>query len=277
MSPDGPPASEQKFSALLSLLKESGSALLAFSGGVDSSFLLKAMQLSGMKVLAVTALSDTMPADDYDSAVAFAKAEGVEHIVIRSSELDNEEFTRNAPDRCFHCKDGLFGRLTAIARERGFMHVFDGSNADDLSDYRPGRKAAAAHQVRSPLAESGFSKAEIRERSRELGLATWDRPSSPCLSSRFPYGQRITIAALKRVEAAESFIKTFGIHEVRVRDHGETARIEVGEEDFRTFLDPGTRRLVAEKLRSLGYSFISVDLEGYRTGSMNRVLDQRKN
>ena len=277
MNRDGTAELGLKFASLLSFLREAECALLAFSGGVDSTFLLKAMKVAGMKILAVTSVSDTMPEKDCYSAVAFAKDEGIEHITIRTDELSKEEFARNAPDRCFYCKDELFRRLRQIAEERNLRYVFDGSNSDDLADYRPGRRAAELHRVRSPLAECGFSKDEIRTKSRELGLVTWSRPSSPCLSSRFPYGQRITTVLLKRVEAAEEFLKTFGVHEVRVRDHGDTARIEVGEGDMQVMLNPGTRRLVTEKFKSLGYKFISLDLEGYKSGSLNRVLVALKN
>lgn len=262
----------RKFSDLLSFLRKSKSAVLAFSGGVDSSFLLKAMDMSGMRLLAVTAVSKTIPGKDALRAEAFARSAGVEHLVIRTEELRNEAFAGNPPDRCFHCKDELFRKLRVIAEEGGYGSIFDGSNADDLLDYRPGRKAAALHGVMSPLAECGFSKKEIRRMSRELGLSSWDQPSSPCLSSRFPYGRRITPEALARVEAAEAFITTFGPRDLRVRDHGDVARIEVNEEDIDILTRPENRRLITGKLRSLGYEFISLDLSGYRSGSMNRVL-----
>ena len=277
MNCDGTAELGLKFSSLLSYLKEAEGALLAFSGGVDSTFLLKTMKVAGIKILAVTSVSDTMPEKDRYSAVAFARDEGIAHITISTDELSKEEFARNAPDRCFYCKDELFRKLRQIAEEQSLRYVFDGSNSDDLADYRPGRRAAELHGVRSPLAECGFSKDEIRAKSRQLGLATWSLPSSPCLSSRFPYGQRITTALLKRVAAAEEFLKTFGVHEVRVRDHGDTARIEVGEGDMQVMLNPGTRRLVTEKFKSLGYKFISLDLEGYKSGSLNRVLVALKN
>jgi uncharacterized protein len=196
----------------------------------------------------------------------------VEHLVIRTEELSNVAYTDNPPDRCFFCKEELFGRMKPIMEEKAYRYIFDGSNADDLSDYRPGRRAAARHGVRSPLEECGFSKKEIREMSRELGIDGWDRPSSPCLSSRFPYGRRITPEALRRVEKAEDFLRTLGIREMRVRDYGDTARIEVDEDGMPLLLAPEKRRLVTEALKSFGYVFVSVDLEGYRTGSMNRPL-----
>jgi uncharacterized protein len=267
---------EKKFSGMITMLQAVGEAVLAFSGGVDSSFLLKAMKIAGMRAAAVTAFSETMPQRELERAVAFAEETGIEHIVIRTEELSNEAFVSNSPDRCFFCKDALFRKLKAVAAEKHMGTIFDGSNADDTLDYRPGRRAAELHGVRSPLAECDFSKEEIRALSRQLGLRTWDRPSSPCLSSRFPYGQRITPEALKRVEKAEDFLRGLGVREVRVRHHGDTARIEVPEGDMHLLLDPSNRRRTAEALRSLGYRFISLDLEGYRTGSMNRVLEGRE-
>jgi uncharacterized protein len=263
---------EKKFSDMLAMLQTIDEAVLAFSGGVDSSFLLKAMKIAGMRVTAVTAFSATMPRRERERAVAFARDTGVDHIIIETEELSDEAFVSNSPERCFFCKDALFKKLKAIAAERHISTIIDGSNADDAGDYRPGRRAAELHGVRSPLAECDFSKEEIRAMSRKLGLQTWDQPSSPCLSSRFPYGRRITPEALRRVESAEEYLRGLGLREVRVRDHGDTARIEVPDEDMRLLLDPSIRRCIAETLRSLGYQFVSLDLEGYRTGSMNRVL-----
>jgi uncharacterized protein len=268
----GPVAS--KFNDLLSALRKAESAVLAYSGGVDSSFLLKAMKLSGIRFLAVTAFSETMPEKDLDNAVSFAKEISVEHLVIHTDELSNESFVSNPPDRCFFCKEGLFKKLRKIAKENNYEHVFDGTNTDDLSDYRPGLKAAALYGVRSPLAESGFSKVDIRSMSRELGLSTWDHPSSPCLSSRFPYGRRITITGLRQVEKAEEYLKELGLREVRVRNHGELARIEVNEKNINTLLEPENRRKITEALKSMGFSFVALDLEGYISGSMNRSLKE---
>ncbi|MBS1115171.1 MAG: ExsB family protein [Nitrospirae bacterium] len=262
----------RKFDDLLSFLRLAESAVLAYSGGVDSSFLLKAMAVSGIRFLAVTAFSETMPEKDYNHALSFTKETGAEHLVIHTDELSNESFVSNPPDRCFFCKEELFRKLREIAAERSCEHLFDGTNIDDLSDYRPGLKAAALYGVRSPLAESGFAKEDIRRMSRELGLSTWDRPSSPCLSSRFPYGRRITISGLRQVEQAEEFLREFGLQEVRVRNHGDIARIEVGEKDMQVLLAADNRRKIAEALKALGFSFVSLDLEGHISGSMNRTL-----
>ena len=262
----------RKFDDLLSFLRLAESAVLAYSGGVDSSFLLKAMAVSGIRFLAVTAFSETMPEKDFNHALSFTKETGVEHLVIHTDELSNESFVSNPPDRCFFCKEELFRKLREIAAERSSEHLFDGTNIDDLSDYRPGLKAAALYGVRSPLAESGFAKEDIRRMSRELGLSTWDRPSSPCLSSRFPYGRRITISGLRQVEQAEEFLREFGLQEVRVRNHGDIARIEVGEKDMQVLLAADNRRKIAEALKALGFSFVSLDLEGHISGSMNRTL-----
>ena len=263
---------DEKFSGLLSSLCSAESAVLAYSGGVDSSFLLKAMKLSGMRFLAVTAFSGTMPEKDFQDAVSFAKETGVDHLVIHTDELSNESFVSNPHDRCFYCKEELFRKLREIAAERGYSHVFDGTNTDDLDDYRPGLKAAALYGVRSPLAESGFSKEDIRRMSRELGLSAWDRPSSPCLSSRFPYGRRITLSGLRQVEKAEEFLRGLGLQELRVRNHGEIARIEVAEKDMQVLLEPDNRIKITEALKALGFSFVALDLEGYTSGSMNRAL-----
>jgi uncharacterized protein len=272
VSSDAFASGNRKFTALLSALCSAESAVLAYSGGVDSSFLLRAMKHSGMRFLAVTAFSATMPGQDFDHAVAFAKEAGAEHLVLRTEELLNESFVSNPPDRCFYCKEELFRKLRDLATTGNYKHLFDGTNADDLRDYRPGLKAAALYGVRSPLAEIGFSKEEIRGLSRELGLGTWDKPSSPCLSSRFPYGRRITLSGLRQIEKAEQFLREFGLQEFRVRNHGDIARIEVQEKDLHIFLDPQNRRKIAESLKALGFSFVALDLEGYVSGSMNRTL-----
>ena len=268
---------DRKFNDLLSFLSKVQSAVLAYSGGVDSSLLLKAMKLSGIRFLAVTAFSETMPEKDFNHAVSFAKKIGVEHLVIHTEELTNESFVSNPPDRCFYCKEELFRKLRKIAEGKNYEHLFDGTNTDDLRDYRPGLKAAALYGVKSPLAENGFSKKDIRSMSRELGLSTWDHPSSPCLSSRFPYGRRITLSGLRQVEKAEEFLRELGLQEFRVRNHGEIARIEVNEKNMNTFLEPENRRKITEALKAMGFSFVALDLEGYISGSMNRSLEEDTN
>lgn len=274
MSNEGSDPVSRKFNSLLSSLCLAESAVLAYSGGVDSSFLLKAMTVSGIRFLAVTAFSETMPEKDLDQAVSFARETGVEPLIIHTDELSIESFVSNPPDRCFYCKEELFRKLRELAKDRNYKHLFDGTNTDDLSDYRPGLKAAALYKVRSPLAESGFSKEDIRRMSRELGLSTWNRPSSPCLSSRFPYGRRITLSGLRQVEKAEEYLRGFGLQELRVRNHGDIARIEVSEKDMKILLEPENRRRITEALKALGFSFVSLDLEGYVSGSLNRALEE---
>ena len=272
MSPEDPEILDQKLSSLITRLKHTPSALLAFSGGVDSSFLLKAMKISGIPFLAITGKSETVPAKDLEQAISFALQEDVSHRVIMTGELQNESFLNNPPDRCFFCKQDLFQRMRKIAEEESYEALFDGSNADDLKDFRPGRKAAQLYGVLSPLAEAGLSKDDIRQLSNTLGLATWNRPSSPCLSSRFPYGQRITLPLLARVEKAEEFLRSMGIEIVRVRIHNDVARIEVAEHEMATVLE--NRRAVADSLKSFGFNFVSLDLEGFTSGNLNRVLPQ---
>ncbi len=270
MTSGDPEILDRKFASLICRIKDAQSALLAFSGGVDSSFLLKALKIAGIPFLAVTGRSETVPAKDLGQAIAFALQEEAEHRVIATGQMKNESFLNNPPERCFFCKQDLYLRMRKIAREEGFGAVFDGTNADDLRDFRPGKKAAELYGVQSPLAEAGLSKQEIRQLSRKLGLNTWDRPSSPCLSSRFPYGQRITLPCLRRVEQAEDYLHSIGIRTVRVRIHNDLARIELPEHEMDLLL--GNRQAVSERLRALGFSFVCLDLEGFRSGSLNRVL-----
>ncbi len=263
---------KNKLTNLLEILQGMQSAVLAYSGGVDSTLLLKALQISGIRTLAVTALSDITPRDNLLTAKKMAEELGIEHRIIETDELSIKEFVNNTPERCFFCKDKRFKQFSDMTLSEGYSYLLDGTNADDSLDYRPGMKAAAKYDVISPLAVAGLSKEEIRGLSRQLGLTTWDKPSSPCLATRFPYGQLITKDALKRIEEAEEFLRGLGFYKVRVRDHGTVARIEVGEGEISLLLIPKRRSLISEKLRFLGYRFVSLDLDGYKIGSMNRML-----
>lgn len=263
---------DDKLSALINILKKMESAVLAYSGGVDSTLLLKAMQLSGIRSLAVTAVSETMPEQDFIASKKMAEKTGIEQKIIRTDELRIKNFMNNPPDRCFYCKNELFGKLRKIADKEGYKFIIDGSNLDDMDDWRPGRKAALKHGIRSPLIEAGLNKKKIRNISKKLKLPAWDKPSSPCLASRFPYGEQITGKALKQVAEAEKFLKSVGFAEFRVRHHGDVARIELKENDFKKLLSSGVRKTVTEKLKTFGYKFISLDLEGFRSGRMNEGL-----
>jgi len=271
--------SNSKFEKLIGILKEMESAVLAYSGGVDSTLLLKAIQLSGIKALAVTAVSETMPENDLLFSKKMCEETGINQRIIKTEELNIENFAKNPHDRCFYCKDELFSKIRGIAGDEGYRFVLDGSNLDDTADWRPGRKAALNHSVRSPLIEAGLDKKEIREISRRLNLLSWDRPSSPCLASRFPYGEPITAGSLKQVAEAEDFLRSLGFKEFRVRHHRDIARIELKEEDMAMALKPETRKAITEKLKSIGYRFVVIDIEGFRSGRMNeglRLVEDRK-
>ena len=267
--------SDTKLEKLIGILKKMDSAVLAYSGGVDSTLLLNAIKLAGIRSLAVTAVSKTMPEDDSISAKKMAEEMGIRHKIIKTDELKKEAFRKNPADRCFYCKDELFEKLKEIANKEGYKFVLDGSNLDDMADWRPGRKAAKKYNIRSPLIEAGLTKKEIRGISQSLNLPTWDKPSSPCLASRFPYGEPITCRALKQIAEAERFLKSLGFVEFRVRHHGDIARIELKEEGIEKLLSPDVRKAVTEKFKSLGYRFISLDLEGFRSGRMNEELNKK--
>jgi uncharacterized protein len=265
------PAAEERLKRLTELLRAMESALLAYSGGLDSTFLLMALKLSGIRALAVTGLSPATPAPDLEDARRMARSIGVEHRVVDTGEMDEPGFVENSPERCYHCKDVLFGTLRAIAEEEGLAFVLDGTNLDDASDLRPGMRAAEKHAVRSPLLEAGYTKDDIREASRELGLDTWLKPSSACLSSRIPYGTPISPGALAMVREAEGALREMGFTALRVRAHGPVALIEVPEESMEEAL--GAKDDIAERLREAGFKFVGLDLEGLRSGSMNRLLE----
>jgi pyridinium-3,5-biscarboxylic acid mononucleotide sulfurtransferase len=246
------------------------SVIVAFSGGVDSTFVLRvAYETLGERVLALTTTSPTMPDDDRRSALEMARMIGARHLVVDSNELDVPGYAENPLDRCYLCKHNLFTVCEAKAGELGIEEIVDGLNLDDLHDYRPGIKAAGEKRVRHPLVEAELTKAEIRELSRALGLPTWDRPASPCLSSRFPYGTRITLEGLEQVERGERLLHAMGFRVARVRYHGEVARLEVEQAEIARLLEPATRERVDRELRKLGFRFVTVDLKGFRSGSLN--------
>ncbi len=252
---------------LLSLKK----VIVAFSGGVDSTYLLvKAKQVLGENVIAVLVASETFPGREYDAAVDFAKKNGIRLIETRVYELMNESFVSNNPDRCYHCKTGLFSQLKDIAKENDIPFIVDGSNSDDLSDYRPGAKAKEEQGVRSPLQEARLYKEEIRILSKNLGLPTWNKPSFACLSSRIPYGSSITQSKIDQLDRSEAFLLKLGFKQVRVRHHGEIARIEVEPDEMKMVLN--NREAIYAELQNLGFNYITMDIQGYRTGSMNEVI-----
>jgi uncharacterized protein len=263
-----------KIEKLKKILKRTESAVVAFSGGVDSSFLLKIAKdaLPKESLLAVTAVSETYTRTELKQAKRFAKDLGVEHKIIRTNELKDKSFTKNPVNRCYYCKKELFKKLDRIKKENGFSCILDASNIDDIKDYRPGSKAKKEFGVRSPLIEASFSKSDVRKFSRRLKLNTANMPSMACLASRFPYGQRIDKEVLRRVEAAEDYIKKHGISQVRVRCHSNVARIEIEKEDIKKFVNKNFCDKITKRLRQLGFKYITLDLEGYRTGSLNEVL-----
>jgi uncharacterized protein len=264
----------EKQQKLYGILEHLGGCVVGFSGGVDSTYLLAAaVEVLGGRAVAVSATSETYPEREIRLAISLAQTFGCRHHLVVSEELDIPGFADNPPDRCYYCKTELFGKLREIADAEGLPHVVDGSNVDDRGDYRPGRKAAAERGVRSPLDEAGLTKDDIRALSRAMHLPTWDKPAFACLSSRFPYGDRITREKVTQVGKAEDQLLALGLRTLRVRHHGDVARIELGPEDFQKAVN-GLRDEVVKRIKAAGYRYVAVDLQGYRSGAMNEVLDQ---
>jgi uncharacterized protein len=250
-----------------------GSVIIAYSGGVDSAFLAAAAnEALGSRALSVTASSPSLAPSELRDAVALAQRLGLNHRVIETGEVQRSDYQANNPNRCFFCKDELYTHLSRIASEEGYACIANGTNTDDLGDFRPGLNAAKKYGVRSPLVEARLSKAEIRELSREMGLPTWDKPAQACLSSRIPYGTPVTVEALTRIARAEEFLRGLGIRQLRVRHHDTVARIEVEPKDFLTLMDEEVRKRLTAHFRSIGYAYVTLDLEGFRSGSLNEVL-----
>ena len=271
-----PDETGQKFENLQDILRKMKKVLVAFSGGVDSTFLLRvARDVLGGNVLAVIASSATYPASEQQEALRIADDLKVSYKVIHTKELDDPNFRDNPPERCYFCKKELFSRLREIAAEENIPHVCDGSNFEDTFDFRPGSKAAQELDVRSPLKEAGLGKNEIRILSKKLGLSTWDKPAMACLSSRFPYFTSIDNESLRQIDAAEEYLRTKGLSQLRVRHHGQVARIEIDPSDFSVIMEKKTREEIVENLKKIGYQYVTLDLTGYRTGSMNEpILDK---
>jgi uncharacterized protein len=260
---------------LLALVRGYGSCAVAYSGGVDSAVVAKAAQLAlGEQALAVTGVSESLAEGELEQAEALARTIGIRHERIQLHELSNPAYAANAPDRCFHCKTELYSHLEGLAERLGVAVIVSGTNADDLGDYRPGLAAAAEHGVRSPLAECGVTKAEVRELAAEWGLTVADKPASPCLASRIAYGQEVTPERLRMIDQAEQFVRSLGIRVCRVRYHaGDLARIEVPTEWIGRLCEPATREMLSDRLRLLGYKAVTIDLDGFRSGNLNDAIE----
>jgi uncharacterized protein len=266
-----------KTDELKAIIRARPKALVAFSGGVDSTLLLKVCRdvLGPENVTAVTGVSETYTPEEKRTARRAARELGIKHVLLETDELSCGDFAANPPDRCYHCKRELFGKISALAKTLGIDAFYDASNLDDLSDYRPGRRATEELGVVSPLVLAGFTKKDVRTLSKRLALSSWDKPANPCLASRIPYGTPITLENLDSIRAGEKFLRDLGFPVVRLRHHGEMARIEVPPADFPRLLKPATARRIAAKLKSVGYLWTALDIEGYRMGSLNRAVTGR--
>ncbi|MDR0599007.1 MAG: ATP-dependent sacrificial sulfur transferase LarE [Treponema sp.] len=263
---------EEKYRRLSRLIAETGGAVVAFSGGVDSSFLCHAAAAAlGGRAVAVTVVSPMLPASEIAAAADIARRVGIEHITIEEPEIE-DEVARNTKERCYHCKKREFAAIQRAARDRGIAAVLDGSNMDDLGDYRPGLRALAELGIASPLREAGLTKGEIRELSRRFNLPTWDKPAFACLASRVPYGETITAEKLSRIEKAEAALRAFGFRQFRVRSHGDIARVEVAPEERNLFFSEAALDDISKKIKNAGFLYAAFELEGYRMGSMNRAI-----
>lgn len=264
---------EEKLQRLRDIIGGAGSAVVAFSGGVDSTFVAAvASDVLGDRAVAVTGVSPSVPPSELAEARELARRIGIRHDLIDTHEMEREGYVENSPMRCYHCKTELYSLLEAYARERGYAAILDGCNVDDLGDHRPGRVAAAEHGVRSPLIEAGLTKAEIRDLSKARGLPTWDKPAMACLASRIPYGTPVTIEALTQIGDAEAALRALGFRQLRVRHHGDVARIEIEPADMPLLLDPELRAEAVRRVREAGFRYVTLDLAGFRSGSMNEAL-----